>query len=157
MDIVARWPGSSHDSHIFNNSTLKLRFENGEFRDRVLLGDSGYPLKDYLMTPIPQPQTPAEELYNRSHISTRSIIERTFGIMKRRFPILSCGMRCKLPLAQRIILASAVLHNIAVLNRDILDDEGEWEEGDGNILVEERYDGIQLRRQTFINYFQTIL
>lgn len=156
MDIVTRWPGSSHDSHIFNNSALKVRLENGEFGDRVLLGDSGYPLKHYLMTPILNPRTPAEELYNRSHISTRSIIERTFGIIKRRFPILTCGMRCQLRIAQRIIVAAAVIHNIAVLNRDLLEDGGERVEEDENFLFEEEV-RRNLRQQNFINYFQTIL
>nr|CAI5843754.1 unnamed protein product [Callosobruchus analis] len=27
--IVATWPGSTHDPHIFRNSTLYLRFETG--------------------------------------------------------------------------------------------------------------------------------
>jgi hypothetical protein len=41
-DVVARWPGSTHDSRIFSNSRLKSRFENGELSG-LLLGDSGYP------------------------------------------------------------------------------------------------------------------
>ncbi|GLH09680.1 Uncharacterized protein GBIM_14730 [Gryllus bimaculatus] len=41
MDIVARWYGSAHDSRIFNESALKLKFEGGQFHGR-LLEDSGY-------------------------------------------------------------------------------------------------------------------
>lgn len=37
-DVVARWPGSTHDSTIFNNSRLKERFEEGEFQNSWLLG-----------------------------------------------------------------------------------------------------------------------
>ncbi|XP_066595385.1 putative nuclease HARBI1 [Prorops nasuta] len=42
MDLVARWPGSAHDSTIFNNSRLKHRFENFECGNGLLVGDRGY-------------------------------------------------------------------------------------------------------------------
>lgn len=84
-DIVARWPGSSHDSNIFDNSTLRMRFEAGEMQNNLLLGDSGYPLRSYLITPVNNPQSVAEDLFNESQIRTRNVVERTFGIWKRRF------------------------------------------------------------------------
>lgn len=52
QNIVCRWLGSSHDSTIFNNSRLRAKFENGEFADYVLVGDSGYGIKSYLITPL---------------------------------------------------------------------------------------------------------
>lgn len=42
LDIVARWPGSTHDQTIFNNSSIRNRFEQGHFGNGILLGDSGY-------------------------------------------------------------------------------------------------------------------
>ncbi|XP_046976395.1 putative nuclease HARBI1 [Vanessa cardui] len=36
-DVVARWRGSTHDARIFNESTLRERFEAGEFRGRSLV------------------------------------------------------------------------------------------------------------------------
>lgn len=48
LDVVARWPGSTHDSTIFNSSQIRAHFEGGQFPNAVLLGDSGYQLKDYL-------------------------------------------------------------------------------------------------------------
>lgn len=38
LDVVARWPGSTHDSTIFNNSRCRARMENGEFQNSILLG-----------------------------------------------------------------------------------------------------------------------
>ena len=38
-DVVARWPGSVHDSRVFNQSAIKESFERGD-RDGVLLGDA---------------------------------------------------------------------------------------------------------------------
>lgn len=39
LDIVGRWPGSTHDSTIFNASQLRARFEGGQFQNAVLLGE----------------------------------------------------------------------------------------------------------------------
>ena len=64
-NTVARWPGSVHDSRIFRNSRLCVKFENHDYNG-VLLGDSRYALKAYLLTPILNPQTPPERRYNFS-------------------------------------------------------------------------------------------
>ena len=42
LDIVARWPGSVHDQTIFDNSNINHRFLNNEFRNSILVADSGY-------------------------------------------------------------------------------------------------------------------
>lgn len=44
-DVVARWPGSTHDSTIYQNSSRYRKFEEGIYGVSYLLGDSGYPLK----------------------------------------------------------------------------------------------------------------
>lgn len=120
QDIVARYPGSSHDSHIFNNSLVRARFENNEFGDKYLLGDSAYPCRRYLLTPLLHPQTDAEERYNRAHISTRNIVERTFGVWKRRFSCLANGLRINVQRSLAVIVATAVLHNICLTMDDDL-------------------------------------
>lgn len=112
-DIVARWPGSAHDSTIFSHSNLHNKFEVQQFSTGLLLGDSAYPAKNYLLTPVLNPRTPAEERYNSAHIRTRNIIERVFGVWKRRFPISSTWMKLQLKTIQTVIVATAVLHNIA--------------------------------------------
>lgn len=114
MNIVARWPGSVHDQTIFNNSALKQKFESGQFGNGFLLGDSGYELKNYLLTPFLNPSSPAENLYNESHIRTRNTIERCFGVCKNRFPVLRRQITLKLNRVQAIIVSCFVLHNIAI-------------------------------------------
>ena len=91
-DLVVRWPGSTHDSRIFNNSTLKSKFVNSEI-DGVLLGDSGYASLPYLFVPIPNPTTTAQTNYNRAQIRGRGCVERAFGIAKQRFRCLSIPLR----------------------------------------------------------------
>jgi len=75
-NVVARLPGSVHDSAIFNNSRLHTEFETEVYRNYIMLGkivttisyklslksictkffffigDSGYPLLNYLMTQL---------------------------------------------------------------------------------------------------------
>lgn len=46
-----------------------------------LLGDSGYPLRPWLMTPFLTPQAGQQEKYNASHIKTRNCVERAFGVL----------------------------------------------------------------------------
>lgn len=119
-DIVAHWRGSVHDSRIFNESSLKARFEKGEFHGR-LLGDSGYACTPYLFTPLLNPSNGQEEAYNRAHIRTRNTVERCFGLWKQRFRCLLRGMHMKLSTAKITVVALAVLHNIAIDMKESLD------------------------------------
>ncbi|XP_062549921.1 putative nuclease HARBI1 [Armigeres subalbatus] len=114
LNIVARWPGASHDQHIFNNSTLKMQLERGDYGHFILVGDSGYRNTKYLATPFLRCESPTEALYNESQIRTRNVVERSYGVLKRRFPVLSLGMRVRISTVQLIIVACAVLHNIAI-------------------------------------------
>ena len=112
-NIVARWPGSTHDARIFDNSSICMRFEENRIPG-LLLGDKGYPCRPFLMTPFRNPAVEAEVQYNRSLSKTRTSVERMFGIWKRRFPCLKVGLRCKLDTAMSMITATVILHNIAI-------------------------------------------
>ncbi|XP_015589045.1 uncharacterized protein LOC107264852 [Cephus cinctus] len=66
------------------------------------------------MTPLGNPRTRSGQLYNESLIRTRNTIERTFGVWKKRFPVLALGCRFqKTDTLLAMIVATAVLHNIA--------------------------------------------
>lgn len=72
-----------------------------------------------MMPPLENRGTPAEHLYNESQIRTRNPVERSFGIWKRRFPVLPLGMRIKLDKVLAVIVATAVLHNMLQQQGDI--------------------------------------
>ncbi|XP_018580381.1 putative nuclease HARBI1 [Anoplophora glabripennis] len=112
-NIVTRWPGSTHDSYIFRNSNIYAALERGIYGDSLLVGDSGYPVRPYLMTPLHETRNEAEALYNESQIRTRNVVERTFGVWKRRFPALAMGLRLNIGTTQAVVVATAILHNIA--------------------------------------------
>ncbi|XP_052243768.1 putative nuclease HARBI1 [Dreissena polymorpha] len=66
IDVVARWPGSSHDSQILQNSGVKQLFEEGIIPVGYhLLGDSGYPSRRWLLTPYANLQAGQQTRYNR--------------------------------------------------------------------------------------------
>ena len=95
QDVIARWPGSHHDSFTLQSSTVRLyvydRFDNDEFGDCWLLGDSGYPRKKRLITPLGNPATVEERRFNvgYSYRKPKCEIERCFGVLKMRWRILT--------------------------------------------------------------------
>lgn len=119
QDVVCRWPGSAHDANIFRNSRVKNDFENGMYNHDFLVADSGYAVKPYVITPLLNPQTAEENLFNESQIRTRNPIERAFGVLKRRFPILALGIRLKKEKVEAVVMACVVLHNIALKMGDV--------------------------------------
>ncbi|XP_071179625.1 putative nuclease HARBI1 [Mytilus edulis] len=108
--------------------------ENGGWANGVLLGDSGYPCRPFLMTPYQNPVLDHQKKYNKCHCSTRSVIERTFGRLKRRFHILHSEIRMKPGKACKIIIACAILHNICILlNEPDIEDDGVIVGNDGDL------------------------
>ena len=67
IDVVARWPGSTHDSRIIRQSGVYQMFERRIIPegDHYLLGDSGYPCKKWLLTPYLHPANVSQENFNR--------------------------------------------------------------------------------------------
>ena len=117
-NLVAKWHGSAHDSAVFNSSMLQVHLETTE-REGWLLGDRGYGIQPYLMTPlIPEKvSTQAEENYQRSHTKTRNVVERSFGVLKQRFRCLDFSggiMQFSPSRCCNIIVATAVLHNMCI-------------------------------------------
>ncbi|ODM87280.1 putative nuclease HARBI1 [Orchesella cincta] len=147
-DIIAAWPGSTHDSFIYTTSGIKGRIYRGEFGDGWLLGDSGYPLEERLLTPYPAEVDESHRNFNRRHKKTRSTVERAIGTWKSRFRSIdkTGGTLCyEEGKACRITVATAILHNICLTHdipltiedehhRDNVNIPGAEAEAAGNIL-----------------------
>ena len=91
------------------------------------------------MTPYATPSTPAEEVYNKSHTKTRVVVEQTFGRWKRRFHVLHSEIRIAPERVCMVVGACAVLHNIAILLNEPIEDE----EVDNVVVNIEPYNGQQ--------------
>ena len=60
-----------------------------------------------------------EKCYNNAHRRSRCVIERCFGLLRRRFPCLHLGFRTALANTLVIIVATAVLHKyFALIHRE---------------------------------------
>uniref|UniRef100_A0A671N003 DDE Tnp4 domain-containing protein n=1 Tax=Sinocyclocheilus anshuiensis TaxID=1608454 RepID=A0A671N003_9TELE len=101
IDVVARWYGSAHDARILRESALAQSCEEGR-HSGIMLCDSGYPLKKWLMTPVMVPRTEQERQSNY----------RCIGVLKRRFHCLHSEIRMEPERVCTIVCAAAVLHNI---------------------------------------------
>jgi hypothetical protein len=123
-DMVVRWPGSTHDSFIFRSSEIHdyLRVNHTTLEQGVVLGDSGYALTNFLMTPYENPNTRQQRRFNVTHKTTRCSVERSIGQLKRRFNCLQSGLRVQPEKACVIIATCIILHNIAkILNEEDFD------------------------------------
>lgn len=120
--ISAEWPGSVHDSRIWRNSDVRgiiSQFDGSA----CLLGDSGYGISPWLITPFKPARTHHQRQFNLLHCQERVIIERCFGQLKRRFPILGNCVRISLQNIPKLVVSCAVLHNIAKHLNDEMDVE----------------------------------
>ncbi|GBN38812.1 hypothetical protein AVEN_173370-1 [Araneus ventricosus] len=121
-DIVACWPDSTLDSTVFDNSHLRAVLENEVPPEYHLVGGNGYGCRSYLLTPFLDPSTPEEIRYNVAHKASRNVVERQYGIMKR-FACLETSLRCSLQNVMTVIVAIAVLHNMALQMDDVFEEE----------------------------------
>lgn len=125
LNIVSRWPGATHDQTVFAQSHIRERFQAGDFGHYILVGDSGYANTSYLATPYTANNNEIGgnrnmQAYQAAIIRTRNVVERQYGVMKRRFPALAYGMRVYIETAQKLISIAAILHNICIEQNDAL-------------------------------------
>ena len=160
LNIVAKWPGSTHDSFMLNASELYTLLENIAVPG-WLLGDSGYALKPWLLTPVIAAGTRPQQRYNSCHRRTRCVVERFNGVWKSRFRCLDRSggsLQYSPPKCIMIIVATACLHQICNKNNlplpELLDvniDDNDGENDDDNPL--DLHSGRAVRQQVIDNVF----
>lgn len=107
-----RWAGSVHDSRIWRNSGVcEIMTENQ--MGALLLGDEGYGLTPWLMTPYRNTEARFQARYNKLHSKERVVVERVFGQAKKRFPILQSKIRVKTQKIPSLIGSCFILHNVS--------------------------------------------
>ncbi|XP_008179536.1 putative nuclease HARBI1 [Acyrthosiphon pisum] len=120
LNINARYPGARNDSYIWSVSAVRqgmeYHFNNGE-RRTWLIGDAGYPLEPWLMTPLPHyPEGTHQFEYTKKLCKARNVVERFFGVFKSVWRCLSYQrvLMYAPDKAGRIVNACATLHNTRI-------------------------------------------
>ncbi|KAJ1097486.1 hypothetical protein NDU88_002604 [Pleurodeles waltl] len=101
----------------------------GSGTDAVHAGDYGYPNLSWLLTPVRNLRTGAENRCNEGHGRTRRVVERTFGLLKARF-------RSLVPYLQEESGDSAPVAAVDTKDRE---DEEEEEDVDKRIQIIQQY------------------
>ncbi|XP_026384386.1 uncharacterized protein LOC113279968 [Papaver somniferum] len=132
--VLAGWEGTANDARIFMEavSDPQSKFPHPP-TGKYYVVDSGYSnmlgylapyrgqryhLNDYPGTRLP---LSAREKFNHSHSSLRNIIERCFGVLKARFPILKMMPSYSLRKQRNIVIASCAIHNF--IRRHAMEDD----------------------------------
>ncbi|XP_025995817.1 putative nuclease HARBI1 [Solenopsis invicta] len=132
LNINARYPGAQNDSFIWNASPIKRVMEhfynNGE-RRTYLIGDAGYSLEPWIMTPLPHyAEWSRQYYYNEKLCKARNVVERFFGVLKGTWRCLSYQrvLMYYPEIAGQIVNACAVLYNMRLhyrLPQDVNENE----------------------------------
>ncbi|XP_028099395.1 putative nuclease HARBI1 [Camellia sinensis] len=121
--INSGWEGSAHDNAILLDSITRVGLQfphppNGKY----YLVDAGFTNMPGFLAPFRSQRCHLQEfhghryvgpkeLFNHQHSSLRNVIERTFGVLKKRFPILRSMPNYKSTRQGSIVIACCVVHN----------------------------------------------
>ena len=119
--ILGGWEGSAHDTAVLRSAVGSHGFKTP--KRKYWLGDAGYSNSETILTPYrgvryhlkeqykskQKPQN-AKELFNLRHASLRNVIERIFGVLKRKYKILR-GSEYSVDTQVRLVHVLTALHN----------------------------------------------
>ncbi|KAL0915689.1 hypothetical protein M5K25_016127 [Dendrobium thyrsiflorum] len=120
--LATWWEGSAADMRM-----LRWAAEQGQFtvpRNYYYLVDSGYANTDKLIAPFrgyryhladyrrntSRRYAVQQELFNHRHAQLRNVVERTFGIWKERFQVLTHMRQFPITVQADLVIVCAVLH-----------------------------------------------
>lgn len=110
--------GRWHDSRVLQHSNLWQEFEvhgNLPFPGAVILGDSAYPCRSWLIPPFRGDVEGAKLRFNQAHAKSRCVVERCFGILKKRFYALAeCQRVLKPSFSALLIQCACILHSMCI-------------------------------------------
>ncbi|PSS29363.1 Nuclease [Actinidia chinensis var. chinensis] len=130
-DVCVKAPGGFDDSTHLRESVLYNRLISEDIVwDKVLnvrghhvrsyiVGDGGFPLLSFLLTPFTwnRTGTPAQNQFDEALMKGRKMVEEAIGLLKGRWKILQ-DMNVGLDHAPQTIVACCVLHNLCQIARE---------------------------------------
>ncbi|XP_036322439.1 putative nuclease HARBI1 [Rhagoletis pomonella] len=114
-------PSKIHDSRVLKLAFIGKEFPNVCAPKYYLLGDSAYPLREYLLTPFRDygNLSEAERLYTK-FCQTRVKIENAFGVLKSRFRQLMRLDFYNVESMAKFVIACCTIHNLCIDRNDFI-------------------------------------
>jgi hypothetical protein len=122
--------GSNNDINVLNQSplfndvvdgyapTVNFKVNNHDYYMGYYLADGIYPSWPVFMKQVPCPQTPEDRHFSEVQASLRKDIECTFGVLKKRFNIISSPGR-----SYSVRILGLIMRTCVILHNMIIDDE----------------------------------
>jgi hypothetical protein len=167
VDVGAH--GSESDGGIWRRSGMGKRFYNGqldipppqplpgasEIAPFCFVGDEAFGAHQNLLTPYSGKNlTFKQSNFNHHQSATRNIIERSFGVLARRFRIYNVTIVASEETVKKIVLATTAIHNFLMMKR-----EPNVPKSDINLETDQTNDGYefspQQSRDILANYLKT--
>lgn len=125
LDVFTGVPSKIHDSRILKLSFIGKKLPCLCAPKYHILGDSAYPLREYLLTPFRDygSLSECEKNYNKKFCRARVKIENAFGALKALFRQLLRLDFHSVEIMAQFVIAACVLHNICIDNDDVLEDD----------------------------------
>lgn len=172
-DVYAGEVGSLHDYTLYKRSELYSAIQTQQVRfydDAHLVGDLAYKLHTNLMVGFKNNGhlTLRQKNFNLILNKIRVKIENSFAYLKGRFRRLKFLEITRLDLASLLIISACILHNVCILNGDLIQDiidtdEERRQENENNPHNFEDVDEAQfendaiLKRYNIVNHLPLIL
>uniref|UniRef100_A0A9I9E687 DDE Tnp4 domain-containing protein n=1 Tax=Cucumis melo TaxID=3656 RepID=A0A9I9E687_CUCME len=136
-DVCIGWPGSMPDDQVLEKSLLYERASMGLLNDVFVVGNSGYPLMDWLLVPYTvQNLTWTQHGFNEKVGEIQAAAKAAFGRLKGRWTCLQKRTEVKLQELPVVLGACCVLHNICEMRKEKFDPELKFEVYDDEMLPE---------------------
>ena len=122
-------PGSNNDLNVLDRSPLPVQFWQGPistvqfecngntYEGGYLLCDGIYPNFPIFVKTISKPQTEKLSHFAKCQEAVRKDVERCFGVLRKRFAILTSGARLRdVEMIKIVWRAAIILHNMIIEN-----------------------------------------
>ncbi|PKI51838.1 protein ALP1-like [Punica granatum] len=134
-DVCIGWPGSMPDDLVLENSALYKRASQGLLRDVWVVGNSGYPLMDWVLVPYTYPNlTWGQHAFNEKVGEIGAVAKEAFARLKGRWSCLQKRTEIKLQDLPVVLGACCVLHNVCEMRNEGIDPELRFELFDDEMI-----------------------
>ncbi|CAB4318578.1 unnamed protein product [Prunus armeniaca] len=136
-DVCIGWPGSMPDDQVLEKSALFQRANRGLLKDVWIVGNSGFPLTDWVLVPYThQNLTWTQHAFNEKIGDVQRVAKDAFAKLKGRWSCLQKRTEVKLQDLPVVLGACCVLHNICAMRNEELDANLSFDIFDDEIVPE---------------------